>query len=123
MLSCSFPALISMSISIESKNQLDSVKKIVHYAASKGIQVSEDCARDFLDAAGSIERAITAVDRAAASALSKVRRGEQIHNPAGLLFKALSFNSGAKLDLKNLDSEMKKHLAEKEKKYEDICLY
>jgi hypothetical protein len=56
------------------------------------------------------------------SALSKVRRGEQIHNPAGLLFKALDFNSGAKLDLKNLDSERKKRLAEKEKKYEGLYL-
>jgi hypothetical protein len=56
------------------------------------------------------------------SALSKVRRGEQIHNPAGLLFKALGFNSGAKLDLKNLDSERQKRLAEKEKKYKDIYL-
>jgi len=51
-----------------------------------------------------------------------VRRGEQIHNPAGLLFKALDFNSGAKLDLKNLDSERKKRLAEKEKKYEGLYL-
>jgi hypothetical protein len=97
------------------------VVEIMNYAASKGIEVSEDCARDFSVAAGSIDRAIIAVDRAAASALSKVRRGEQIHNPAGLLFKALGFNSGAKLDLKNLDSEWKKRLAEKEKKYE--CLY
>jgi hypothetical protein len=98
------------------------VAEIMSYAASKGIDVSEDCARDFLAAAVSIDRAITAVDRAAVSALSKVRRGEKIHNPAGLLFKALGFNSGAKLDLKNLDSERKKRLAEKEKRYEDIYL-
>ena len=98
------------------------VAEIMSYAASKGIDVSEDCARDFLAAAVSIERAIIAVDRAAVSALSKVRRGEQIQNPAGLLFKALGFNSGARLDLKNLDSARKKRLAEKEKKYEDLYL-
>jgi hypothetical protein len=98
------------------------VVEIMNYAASKGIEVSKDCARDFLAAAVSFERAIIAVDRAAVSALSKVRRREQIHNPAGLLFKALAFNSGAKLDLKNLDSERQKRLAEKEKKYEDIYL-
>jgi hypothetical protein len=39
-----------------------------------------------------------------------------------LLFKALDFNSGAKLDLKNLDSEKQKRLAEKEKKYEGLYL-
>jgi len=98
------------------------VAEIMNYAASKGIEVSKDCARDFLAAAVSSERAIIAVDRAAVSALSKVRRGEQIHNPAGLLFKALGFNSGAKLDLNNLDSERQKRLAEKEKKYEDLYL-
>ena len=98
------------------------VAEIMNYAASKGIKVPEDCARDFLAAAVSNDQAIIAVDRAVASALSKVRRGEQIQNPAGLLFKALGFNSGAKLDLKNLDSERKKRLAEKEKKYEGLCL-
>ncbi|MGD0857043.1 MAG: helix-turn-helix domain-containing protein [Dehalococcoidia bacterium] len=107
---------------VESMNQLDSVEQVIDYAARKGIDVSEDCARDFLAVAGSIDRAIIAVDRAAVSALSKLRRGEQIHNPAGLLFKALGFNSGAKLNLKNLDSEKKKRLAEKEKKYKDIYL-
>jgi hypothetical protein len=105
-----------------SKQPAPVVAEIRHYAASKGIEVSEDCARDFLSAAVSIERAMTAVDRASVSALSKVRRGEQIHNPAGLLFKALDFNSGAKLDLNNLDSERKKRLAEKEKKYEGLYL-
>jgi hypothetical protein len=98
------------------------VAEIMIYASSKGIEVSKDCARDFLAAAVSIERAMTAIDRAAASALSKVRRGEQIHNPAGLLFKALGFNSGAKLDLNKLDSERQKRLAEKEKKYDGLYL-
>jgi hypothetical protein len=96
------------------------VAEIIDYAASKGFEVPEDCARDFLAAATSAERAKKAVDRAAISASAKVRRGEQIHNTAGLLFKALSFNSGAKLDLKNLDSERKKRLAEKEDKYRDL---
>jgi hypothetical protein len=106
----------------QKEEPVPAVAEIMNYAASKGIKVPEDCARDLLSAAGSVERAITAVDRAAASALSKVRRGEQIHNPAGLLFKALGFNSGARLDLKNLDSARKKRLAEKEKKYKDIYL-
>lgn len=104
----------------QEEKAVPAVAKIMNYAAGKGIEVSEDCARDFLAAAVSIDRAMTAVDRAAMSALSKVRRGEQIHNPAGLLFKALGFNHGAKLDLKRLDSERQMRLAEKEKKYEGI---
>jgi isochorismate synthase EntC len=54
------------------------VAEIMDCAASKGVDVSEDCARDFLAAAVSIDRATTAVDRAVVSALSKVRRGEKI---------------------------------------------
>jgi hypothetical protein len=106
----------------QKEDSVPAVVEIMNYAASKDIKVPEDCARDFLSAAGSVERAIIAVDLAAAFALSKVRRGEQIHNPAGLLFKALGFNNGARLDLKKLDSEREKRLAEKEKKYENIYL-
>ena len=112
----------AMGVEKQEEEPASVVAEIMNYAANKGIDISEDCARDFLAAGGSIDRAIIAVDRAAVSALSKVRRGEQIHNPAGLLFKALGFNSGAKLDLKNLDSERKKRLAEKEDKYKDIYL-
>jgi DNA-binding MarR family transcriptional regulator len=107
---------------VDSTNQLDAVEKIMAYARDKGFEVSGDCARDFLAAAASIERAIKAVDWAAEIAASKVRRGERVRNPAGLLFTGLRINSGARLDPGSLDSERKRRLAEKEKKYEGIYL-
>lgn len=110
------------SVVVDSTNQLDSIKKIMAYAKGKGIEVFEDCARDFLDAAASSERAKKAVDWAAEVASSKVRRGERVRNPAGLLFKGLHINSGAKLDPESLDSERKKRLAEKEDRYRELYL-
>jgi hypothetical protein len=108
-------------VDVESSNS-DSLKQIIDYASGKGIDISGDCARDFLNAAASTKRAIEAIDRAAIITLAKIQSGEKIRNPAGLLFKALDFNNGARLDLKNLDSEREKRLAQKEKKYENIYL-
>ena len=96
------------------------VAEIVDYAASKGFVIAEDCARDFLAAAAGAEQAKRAVDWAAESASLKVRRGEKIRNPAGLLFAGLRINSGARLDPDGLDSERKKRLAEKEDKYRGV---
>jgi hypothetical protein len=98
------------------------VAEIIAYAASKGFEVAEDCARDFLAAAGGAGQAKRAVDWAADAASSKVRRGEKIRNPAGLLFAGLRINSGARLDPGGLDSDREKRLAEKEDKYRDIYI-
>ena len=110
------------AVVVDPASQLNSIENIMAYAKGKGFEIFEDCARDFLIAAGSIERAKKAVEYAAVAAAAKLRRRESIHNPAGLLFKALGFNEGAKLDPESLDSERKKRLAEKEKKYEGIYI-
>jgi len=96
------------------------VEEIMNYTSAKGFEVSVDCARDFLVAAGSLERAKKAVDLAAESASSKVRRGEKIRSPAGMLFSALKFNAGARINAENLNSEKMKRLAEEEEKYRDL---
>jgi hypothetical protein len=98
------------------------VADVMDYARSKGFEVADDCARDFLAAAGGARQAQRAVDWAVEAASLKVRRGEKIRNPAGLLFAGLRINSGARLDPGGLNSDREKRLAEKEKKYRDLYL-